>query len=52
MVSIDIYRNETTRHANVILPPPSSLERSEHHMAFFALSVQNYTEWSPPLFDA
>jgi anaerobic selenocysteine-containing dehydrogenase len=52
MVSIDIYRNETTRHANVILPPPSSLERSEHHMAFFALSVQNYTEWSPPLFEA
>jgi anaerobic selenocysteine-containing dehydrogenase len=50
VVSIDIYRNETTRHADVILPPPSSLERSEHHLAFFALSVQNYTEWSPPIF--
>jgi len=51
MVSVDIYRNETTRHADVILPPPSSLERSEHHMAFYALSVQNYTDWSPPLFE-
>ena len=24
MVSVDIYRNETTRHANVILPPEGS----------------------------
>ena len=52
VVSVDIYRNETTRHANVILPPPSSLERSEYHMAFFALAVHNYAEWSPPLFEA
>jgi anaerobic selenocysteine-containing dehydrogenase len=51
VVSVDIYRNETTRHANVILPPPSSLERSEHHMAFYALSVQNYSDWSPALFE-
>ena len=52
MVSVDIYRNETTRHADVILPPPSALERSEYHMAFFALSVENYAEWSPPLFES
>jgi anaerobic selenocysteine-containing dehydrogenase len=51
MVSVDIYRNETTRHAHVILPPPSSLERSESHLAFFALSVQNYVEWSPAMFE-
>jgi anaerobic selenocysteine-containing dehydrogenase len=51
MVSVDIYRNETTRHANVILPPPSALERSEYHLAFFALSVRNFAEWSPPLFE-
>ena len=30
MVSVDIYLNETTRHANVILPPPSPLERSDY----------------------
>ena len=50
MVSVDPYRNETTRYANVILPPPSALERSEYHMAFFSLAVQNFAEWSPPLF--
>jgi anaerobic selenocysteine-containing dehydrogenase len=51
MVSVDIYRNETTRHADVILPPPSALERSEYHLAFFALAVRNFAEWSPPLFE-
>ena len=28
MVSIDIYLNETTRHADVVLPPASALERA------------------------
>ena len=51
MVSVDIYRNETTRHAHVILPPPSALERSECHLAFFGLSVRNYVSWSPPVFE-
>jgi len=51
MVSVDIYRNETTRHAHVILPPPSALERSECHLAFFSLSVRNHVQWSPPVFE-
>jgi anaerobic selenocysteine-containing dehydrogenase len=51
MVSVDIYRNETTRHAHLILPPPSALERSEYHLAFFGLSVRNVAQWSPPLFE-
>ena len=50
MVSVDPYLNETTRFANVILPPPSALERSDYHMAFFSLAVHNFAEWSPPLF--
>lgn len=50
MVSVDPWRNETTRHANVILPPPSALERSDYHMAFFALAVHNFADWSGPLF--
>ena len=50
MVSVDPYRNETTRHADVILPPPSALERSEYHLAFLSLAVRNYADWSPPLF--
>ena len=52
MVSVDPYRNETTRFANVILPPPSPLERSEYHLAFFNMAVRNVAEWAPPLFDA
>ena len=35
MVSVDIYCNETTRHADVILPPPSPLERTQFDMAFY-----------------
>lgn len=50
MVSVDPYRNETTRHAHVILPPPSALERTEFHLAFFSLAVRNYVDWAPPLF--
>ena len=52
MVSVDPYRNETTRFADVILPPPSALERSEYHLAFFNMAVRNVAEWAPPLFDA
>jgi anaerobic selenocysteine-containing dehydrogenase len=52
MVSVDPYRNETTRFANVILPPPSPLERSEYHLAFFNMAVRNVAEWAPPLFAA
>src|SRR5690606_19373166 len=36
---------------HVILPPPSALERSEYHLAFFNLAVRNFAEWSPPLFE-
>ena len=52
MVSVDPYRNETTRFANVILPPPSALERSEYHLAFFSLAVRNTADWAPPMFAA
>ncbi len=52
MVSVDPYRNETTRFADVILPPPSPLERSEYHLAFYNMAVRNTAAWSPPLFPA
>jgi anaerobic selenocysteine-containing dehydrogenase len=51
MVSVDIYRNETTRRANVILPAPSPLARSEFPMAFFSLAVHNFVEWAPPILE-
>lgn len=52
MVSIDIYINETTRHANIILPPVSPLERSHMEVGLAPLMVRNAAKWSPALFDA
>src|SRR5262249_10292115 len=51
MVGVDIYLNETTCYANVILPPPSTLERSHFDIAFSQLSIRNSTHYSPPLFE-
>ena len=50
MVSIDCYINETTRHAHIILPPTSPLERGHYDIAFNLLAVRNTTKFSPPLF--
>jgi anaerobic selenocysteine-containing dehydrogenase len=50
MVSIDCYINETTRHAHIILPPTSPLERGHYDIAFHLLAVHNTTKFSPPLF--
>jgi anaerobic selenocysteine-containing dehydrogenase len=49
MVSVDIYINETTRHADVILPVPSPLERSHYDLALYALAVRNVANYSPPV---
>ena len=51
MVSIDPYINETTRHAHIILPPTSPLERGHYDVAFHLLAVRNITKFSPALFD-
>lgn len=50
MVSIDIYLNETSRHAHMILPPTFALEHSHYDLAFHLLAVQNTAKYSPPLF--
>jgi anaerobic selenocysteine-containing dehydrogenase len=50
MVSIDIYVNETTRHADVILPPTVGLSRDHYDLAFGLLSVRNVAKWSPAIF--
>ena len=50
MASIDFYVNETTRHANIILPATSPLERGHYDLAFNILAVRNTTKYSPPLF--
>jgi anaerobic selenocysteine-containing dehydrogenase len=51
MVSIDPYINETTRLANVILPPTSPLERSHYDAALNAFAVRNVAKYSPALFE-
>jgi len=50
MVSVDIYLNETTRHAHVILPALSPLEDAHYDLAFYQLAVHNVARYSPPLF--
>jgi anaerobic selenocysteine-containing dehydrogenase len=50
MVSVDFYVNETTRHAQVILPPVGPLERAHYDVVFHALAVRNTAKWAPPLF--
>jgi anaerobic selenocysteine-containing dehydrogenase len=50
MVSVDIYLNETTRFADVILPVPSPLEKAHFDFAFYGLSVRNVVNYSPPIF--
>jgi anaerobic selenocysteine-containing dehydrogenase len=51
MVSVDIYLNETTRHADLILPPTSPLEHEHYDLAFYRLSVRNIAKFSPPVFE-
>ena len=51
MVSIDIYLNETTRHAHLILPPATGLETAHYDVAFHALAVRNTSRYAEPLFD-
>jgi anaerobic selenocysteine-containing dehydrogenase len=51
MVSVDIYRNETTRHADVILPPEGALARGHYDLAFYQLSIRNIANYSPAVVD-
>lgn len=50
MLSLDIYINETTRHADVILPGLSPLEDSHYDVAFPQFSFRNHARYSGPVF--
>ena len=50
MISVDCYLNETTRHADVVLPVPSVLERPHYDLAFMQLAIRNVAKWSDALF--
>jgi anaerobic selenocysteine-containing dehydrogenase len=51
MVSIDFYLNETTRHADVILPPAGPLENDTYDLSLYNLAIRNVAKWSPAAFE-
>jgi len=51
MVSIDMYLNETTRFAHIILPPTVHLEHENYDFLFAATSVRNMVRYSPRIFE-
>jgi anaerobic selenocysteine-containing dehydrogenase len=50
MVAVDIYLNETNRHANIILPAATGLETSHYDVIFHVFAVRNTAKYSPALF--
>ncbi|RMO19516.1 Oxidoreductase, molybdopterin-binding [Pseudomonas amygdali pv. morsprunorum] len=51
MLSIDLYINETTRHADLILPSTSALENDHYDTTFNTLAVRNVTRFNQAIFD-
>jgi anaerobic selenocysteine-containing dehydrogenase len=49
LICIDIYVNETTRHADVVLPAPAPFAKGHYDVALLQLAVRNVANWSPPL---
>jgi anaerobic selenocysteine-containing dehydrogenase len=49
VVSVDIYVNETTRHADVILPAPEPLAKAHYDFALYQLAVRSVANYSPPI---
>ena len=50
-VAIDLYLNETSRHADVFLPGTSPLERANYPMFSATFATRNYAKFSPALFE-
>lgn len=50
MISVDLWINETTRHADVILPGPSPLEQPHHDDLILNFAVNSFANYSPPVF--
>ena len=48
--SVDIYLNETTRHADIILPPTTGLENDHYDLVFHQMAVRNTAKYSSALF--
>ncbi len=51
MISVDCYVNETTRHADVILPGPSPFEEPHYDDLMWGWAVRNAARYSAPIFE-
>jgi anaerobic selenocysteine-containing dehydrogenase len=51
MVSVDMYVNETSRHAHYILPPCGPLEKDHYGLFLLPIAVRNFANYSPPVFE-
>jgi len=50
MISVDMWLNETTRHADVFLPAPSPLEQPHHDDLILNFAINSIANYSPPVF--
>jgi anaerobic selenocysteine-containing dehydrogenase len=50
LVAVDFYINESSRHADFILPPVSPLEREHYDVIFNVLAVRNNARYAEALF--
>lgn len=50
LVCVDIYHNETSKHAHVILPGSSPFEDSHYDSFLGAMGYRNTARYSPPVF--
>ena len=51
MVALDLYQNETTRHAHVILPTTTPLEHDHYDILLGGFAVRNYAKYSKAVLD-
>lgn len=51
MIAVDLWINETTRHADVILPAPSPLEQPHHDDLILNFAINSIANYSAPVFE-
>ena len=52
LLCLDVYVNETSRHADVILPGPTPMRHSHYDLAFYQLAVRNIANYTPALMES
>jgi anaerobic selenocysteine-containing dehydrogenase len=50
MVAVDFYITETSRHADIILPPVMALERDHYDIVFHNFAIRNSAKYSTAIF--